>query len=180
MKWYCDIISWYHIMISNHDVMSWCDIIISPHDMISWYLEASGGIWGASGGQRRLGGKMCQNMCVFLSKVARATISRRREQPDPHEVRSLHTKVAPRSPVRIPRITQSPTPNRQDPNSREQFGEIKSGDCGIRFQQTYKHNRITKEHIGTLNEHKLESVKNAWIPCQKHVQMPCLWNRGHP
>ena len=32
---------------------------------------------------------MCQNHRVFLSKVARATVSRARERPDTHQVRSL-------------------------------------------------------------------------------------------
>ena len=39
---------------------------------------------------------MCQNHCVFLSKVARPTVSRARERPDPHQVRSLCIKVGKR------------------------------------------------------------------------------------
>ena len=45
------------------------------------------------GGQRQLGGKCVQNHRVLPKKVARATISRRRERPDPHHVRNLRTKV---------------------------------------------------------------------------------------
>ena len=55
-----------------------------------------GGIWEASGpkeARKRIWRKLCQNICVFLSKVARATVSRARERPDPHQVRSLCTKV---------------------------------------------------------------------------------------
>ena len=58
-----------------------------------WHL---GAIWGLDGpweAKMQSGGKMCQNHCVFLSKVARPTISSARERPDPHQVRSLCIKV---------------------------------------------------------------------------------------
>ena len=43
---------------------------------------------------RRLGAKMMQNHNVFLSKVARPSISRRRNEGNPHDLRSLRTKVS--------------------------------------------------------------------------------------
>ena len=67
---------------------------------------------------------MCQNMHVLPKKVARPSVSPARERTDPHELRSLRTKVEARLPNRIPRTTQSPTPNRQDPYSRKLFGEL--------------------------------------------------------
>ena len=62
-------------------------------------------------------------MCIFPWKAARPTISPARGRTDPHEVRSLHTKVVHCSPPEIPPTTQSPTPNRQDPYSQKLFGE---------------------------------------------------------
>ena len=41
----------------------------------------------------RLGGTMCQNHSVCSAKVARATISRRRDDSKCHQVRSLRKKV---------------------------------------------------------------------------------------
>ena len=61
-----------------------------------------GGTQGSPGGQRRLGGKVCQNICVFLIKVARPTFSPARERPDPHEVRSSAAKVGERGPGNHP------------------------------------------------------------------------------
>ena len=45
------------------------------------------------GHQRGLGNEMCPNHSVLLSKVTRATTSHRWERPDPHQVRSVRTKV---------------------------------------------------------------------------------------
>ena len=62
--------------------------------------EASGRLSGGWGGHGRpevgLEGKCAKTIVFFLLKVARATISRRRERPDPHQVRSLRTKVGKR------------------------------------------------------------------------------------
>ena len=41
-------------------------------------------------------GNCAKTICVFLSKVARPTVSRARERPDPYQVRSLCTKVGER------------------------------------------------------------------------------------
>ena len=82
-----------------------------------------GGTQGTPGGQRRLGGKVCQHMCVFLIKVARPTISRRRERPDPHDLRSLRTKVGGRGPGSYPpHPPPSPKKSRQEPYSGTLFG----------------------------------------------------------
>ena len=87
-------------------VRSWGQAICDPagrRGELRGIWEASGrhlgGIWEASGpkeAQKRISRKMCQNHCVFLSKVARATVSRARERPDPHQVRSLCIKVGER------------------------------------------------------------------------------------
>ena len=76
-----------------------------------WHL---GGIWEASGRLGRpwglkgiLEAKCVKTYVFFLIKVARATISRRRERGDPHEVRSLRTKVIQR---RSPRSCFTSTP----------------------------------------------------------------------
>ena len=45
------------------------------------------------GGQRSLGGKVCQIMCVFSTGCSRPTILPQRERGDPHDLRSLCTKV---------------------------------------------------------------------------------------
>ena len=66
------------------------------------------GLWMASerhlggsripGGSQRLqmapGRKLCQNHCVFLSKVARPTISPARDESRCHHLRSLRTKMS--------------------------------------------------------------------------------------
>ena len=43
------------------------------------------------GGQRRLGGKMWQNIHVCLSNLSRPGVSPARERPDPHQVLRLRT-----------------------------------------------------------------------------------------
>ena len=117
-SWYHGImVSWYHgIMASwHHGIMaSWC-IMGSMGRLSGGSLGAVWGLQEASrrhpggtqetprrhpeaprrhpGGQRRLGGKVCQNMCVLLSKVVRPTVSPARERTDPHDLRSLRTKV---------------------------------------------------------------------------------------
>jgi len=60
-------------------------------------------LWGSflgSGGtleaKNGFGGKMCQNHLVFSSKVTRATIWRRRDERDPHQVPQIATKVGER------------------------------------------------------------------------------------
>jgi hypothetical protein len=56
-------------------------------------LEASGALWRPLGAQRHSGGKVCQNHCAFLHKVARATISPAREHRDHHQVARWRTKT---------------------------------------------------------------------------------------
>ena len=57
-------------------------------------LCSPGGSLGLQGHGRCLGAKMMQDHCVLLSKVARPTILAESGEGDPHDLRSLHTKVA--------------------------------------------------------------------------------------
>ncbi len=56
-----------------------------------------GGSLGLQGHGRRLGGKMMQNHNVFLTKVARPPVLAESGEGDPHDPRSLRTKVVHRS-----------------------------------------------------------------------------------
>ncbi len=69
------------------------------------------------GGQRRLRGKSCQNQRVFLSKVARPTILAESGEGDPHDLRSLRTKVGVNSRGGSQRPAPGPSPDRQNPYS---------------------------------------------------------------
>ena len=63
-------------------------------ELLAGFGEALG-VLGPSLGMR----SMCSKhvfVVVFLSKVARLSVSRRRERPDPHEVPRLRTKVGER------------------------------------------------------------------------------------
>ena len=52
-----------------------------------------GGSLGLQGHGRRLGGKIMQSHCVFLTKVDSPTILAESGEGDPHDLRSLRTKV---------------------------------------------------------------------------------------
>ena len=52
-----------------------------------------GGSLGLQGHGRRLGGKMMQNHRAFLSEVARPGVLAESGEGDPHDLRSLRTKV---------------------------------------------------------------------------------------
>ena len=84
---------------------------------------------------------MCQNICVFLSKVARATVSRARERPDPHQVRSLCTKVGGRPGRRTFRNTHGyPYLAARTPQCTTVWGISKSGIFwGRRIYQQKSH-----------------------------------------
>ena len=56
--------------------------------------EHPGGIRRHPGHQRGLWVKRCKNHIVLWSKVARPTVLRRQERPDPHQVCNLRTKVS--------------------------------------------------------------------------------------
>ena len=56
-------------------------------------LEASGKPLKPSGALSGLRRNLCRNHCIFLSKVARPTISSRREGGNMDDLRSLRTKV---------------------------------------------------------------------------------------
>ena len=58
---------------------------------------------------------MCQNHNVFSAKVAQPTISRTRERPDPHQVRSLCIKVACRFVRDLRQDPRAPYQHRQNP-----------------------------------------------------------------
>ncbi len=73
---------------------------------------------------RRLGVKMMQNHRVFLSKVARPTISRERGEGDPHDLRSLCRKVGRGSATDLVPSHRDLTLDRENPYSRELFGEL--------------------------------------------------------
>ena len=80
------------------------------------------------GAQRPLGGQCGQNIYVFVSKVARASVLHEWGEGrchQGHQVPRLRTKVDRRSSRRNPQTTTGPalTPNRQNPISRELFGE---------------------------------------------------------
>ncbi len=68
---------------------------------------------------KRLGDKMMQNHCVFLSKVDSPTILAESGEGDPHDLRSLRTKVHRRRWPDDP-AEEHPIPktNRQNPYSR--------------------------------------------------------------
>ena len=78
---------------------------------------------GAQGARVHLGGEMCSNHCVFLSKVDSPTISRERDEGDPHHLRSLRTKVGQGSAAILIREHRALTLDRRNPYSRELFGE---------------------------------------------------------
>ncbi len=75
------------------------------------------------GGQRCLGGKMCQNICVFSAKVARPTIPLQRGEGDHHRLRCLCRKVDRRRYAPDPaEETTIPKTSRQNPYSRSCLG----------------------------------------------------------
>ena len=81
--------------------------------------DAHRGIQEAPGGQRRLGDKHVPKRVCFPLKVARATITRRREWPDPHQVPRLPPKVAHRRwPDRLSEEDPIPKTTHQNPHSR--------------------------------------------------------------
>ncbi len=66
----------------------------------------------------------CVKTCVFFSaKVARATISCERGEGDPHRLRCLCTKVGRHSAADLVRSHRDLTLDRENPYSRELFGE---------------------------------------------------------
>ena len=92
--------------------------------------EASGGTWEAPGGsprppglKGRLGVKIMQTHSVCLSKVAQPTILAESGEGDPHDLRSLHTKVGghrgQQSRHEIPNTEDTPP----EPLQQRQFGE---------------------------------------------------------
>ena len=112
-------------------------IIEEPSGGSIWrkHLEAYGrhlgGTWeaperhsGRLGHRRQLGGKCAQNMWVLLSKEARASVSRRRERTDPHEVPRLRTKVCGRSASEAGKCCTDAYQHRQDPYSSSCLGEL--------------------------------------------------------
>ena len=60
---------------------------------------------------------MMQNHCVFLSKVARPTILAESGEGDPHDLRSLRTKVEGHSAADLADQHRALTPDRQNPYS---------------------------------------------------------------
>jgi len=87
---------------------------------------------GHPGGQRRLRGKMCQNHGVVPSKVARPTISRRRERPDHHRLPRLRTKVGGRrGPAHPTHLSLTHKTIRQNPSSVATVWGIKMKENNI-------------------------------------------------
>ena len=67
---------------------------------------------------------MCQNHGVLLSKVARPSVSCERGEGDPHDLRSLRTKVGRSFATDLINHHRGLTLDRRNPYSRKLFGEI--------------------------------------------------------
>ena len=96
-----------------------------PQERPRKHPQARRGPQEAPGG---LGGNMCENICVFSAKVSRPGISSSVWRGDPHDLRSLSTKVdhcggAETSTDKTP----IPKNTRQNPYRRSCLGNIRAG-----------------------------------------------------
>ena len=105
------------MLIYDHHIWSSYNSLEALWETLLGSPGLPGGSLGLQGHGRRLGGKMIQNHSAFLSKVARPTISAESGEGDPHDLRSLRTKVGVYSSRGSHRPAPGPSPDRQNPYS---------------------------------------------------------------
>ena len=100
--------------------------------------------------QRGFSSKMYQNHEVLQQKVARATISRRRERRDTHQVRSLRTEMSKQRPRTERRRWQgageaAPSTDRDRSSGKH---ERQSGETSKRYEEQQRQTRNAHEANG--------------------------------